>query len=59
MGAGRRRKDAEISYGAGLMVFRKTGEIVKAGDALAEFYSDDKDCITAASRLYRDAVSVE
>lgn len=59
LGAGRRRKDAEISYGAGLMVFRKTGEIVKAGDALAEFYSDDKDCITAASRLYRDAVTVE
>ena len=40
LGAGRRTKEDAISYGAGILLGKKTGERVAVGDCLATLYTD-------------------
>lgn len=41
-GAGRQTKEESIDHGAGILLHRKTGDHVKAGEALCTLYSDEE-----------------
>ncbi len=41
-GAGRQTKEESIDHGAGILLHRKTGDYVEAGEALCTLYSDEE-----------------
>ena len=43
LGAGRDKKSDKIDYGAGIVLIKKTGDFVKAGDTIMELYYNDVD----------------
>jgi pyrimidine-nucleoside phosphorylase len=55
LGAGRETKDAEIDYGAGVLLKKKIGDSVKKGEALAILYTNKKSTFTKASALLEKA----
>ena len=57
LGAGRRSKDDLIDYTAGIVLKKKTGELVKKGDVLATLYSSRSDTLSAAEAIFRDSLS--
>src|SRR5659263_184331 len=57
LGAGRATKESKIDYQAGIMVLKKTGAYVKAGDTLAVMYSSDAKLINGATFKYLSALS--
>ncbi|MNR50961.1 Pyrimidine-nucleoside phosphorylase [compost metagenome] len=60
LGAGRATKEAEIDYSVGVMLSRKAGEHVEAGDVLAVLHVREEDQTTAevAARV-RDAYAID
>jgi pyrimidine-nucleoside phosphorylase len=48
LGAGRARKDDPIDYGAGIVLAKKTGDFVQAGETVAQVYTNDQDSISEA-----------
>jgi pyrimidine-nucleoside phosphorylase len=54
-GAGRRRVDDEVDPAAGVVVSRKPGEAVVAGETLARVHARSRDLRAAAALLLRDA----
>lgn len=58
LGAGRATKDDVIDLTAGLLIAKKTGDIVEAGDLLATLYSSDSARLDDAERIYRGALTV-
>jgi len=58
LGAGRARKEDPVSVGAGVVLHRRPGDAVRAGDPLYELRADDADRIPAALAAARDAVTV-
>jgi len=58
LGAGRATKDSAIDLGAGVMVVRKPGEWVEAGEPLLQLYSSEQDKIAEGLALARAAVKV-
>ncbi|MFY1689842.1 thymidine phosphorylase [Plantactinospora sp. WMMB782] len=58
LGAGRARKEDPVSAGAGVLLHRKPGDPVRAGDPLYELRADDPARIPAARAVAADAVSV-
>src|SRR5439155_10092521 len=48
LGAGRARKEDPVSAGAGVLLHRRPGEQVRAGDVLFELRSDEADRLPAA-----------
>jgi pyrimidine-nucleoside phosphorylase len=48
LGAGRATKDASIDYAAGIVLHKKTGAYLHAGDVIAVMYANDE-------RLFADA----
>ncbi len=57
LGAGRRTKDDEIDYSAGLVLRAKTGDFVKRGDALATLYTSDEGKIAEAKAFFESALT--
>lgn len=57
LGAGRATKESIIDYAVGIMIRRKVGEAVRAGDVLAELHVNDTDASDAA-RMVIDAYRV-
>lgn len=51
LGAGRKQKEDEIDYGAGIVLKKKVGEFVRKGEPLAELYASGKTKIAAARAL--------
>jgi len=49
LGAGRARKEDNVSAGAGVRIHRRRGEAVRRGDVLATLYADDESRIAAES----------
>ncbi len=49
LGAGRNRKEDQIDYGAGIMLNKKTGDFVKAGEVIATMYASSPKLFSAAS----------
>jgi thymidine phosphorylase len=58
LGAGRARKEDPVSASAGIMLHRKPGEAVKAGDVLMELRAEDAAKLPAALEVARGAVTV-
>jgi thymidine phosphorylase len=58
LGAGRARKEDPVSAGAGVLLHRRPGERVNAGDVLAELRADDPARIPAALPLAEKAIVV-
>jgi thymidine phosphorylase len=57
-GAGRARKEDAVSAAAGVLLHRRPGDRVAAGDVLAELRADDPARIPAALTELRDAIQV-
>jgi thymidine phosphorylase len=58
LGAGRARKEDPVSASAGVLVLRREGEPVRAGDPVLELRTDDPATIPAALRVLGGAVRI-
>jgi thymidine phosphorylase len=58
LGAGRARKEDPVSAPAGVVLHRKPGDRVRAGDPLLELRTDEAHRMAAAREAARDGVSV-
>jgi thymidine phosphorylase len=58
LGAGRARKEDPVSFAAGVMLHRKPGDRVKAGDVLFELRADEAHRIPAALEAASTAVRI-
>ena len=56
LGAGRKTKDDEIDFSAGIILNKKTGDKVKAGDKIATLYTNNKDSFPLASEIFKSAI---
>ncbi len=59
LGAGRNTKDDVIDPTAGVRLFAKTGDFVRAGDPIAELLTSDEARLTAASERLLAATTIE
>ncbi len=57
LGAGRRTKEEAIDPGAGIVLAAKTGDLVKAGEPLAYFYTNRPASLAEAEAVFRAAVT--
>ena len=57
LGAGRMKKDDPIDYAAGIVLEKKTGDHVEAGDVLAWLHTNDESRLSGAEALYREALT--
>lgn len=57
LGAGRLTKEDSIDYAAGIILHKKTGDKVTAGEAIAELHTNDNSKIKDAERLFLSALS--
>ncbi len=58
LGAGRETKDAEIDLAAGLVLSRRVGEPVAAGEPLATLYACDEAHLDAGEERFLEAVTI-
>ncbi|HEX7743812.1 MAG TPA: thymidine phosphorylase [Micromonosporaceae bacterium] len=58
LGAGRARKEDPVSAAAGVVLHRKPGDPVRAGDPVLELRTDEPQRMAAAREAAQDAVSV-
>ena len=58
LGAGRARKEDPVSHGAGVLLHKRPGDPVRAGDTIAELRTDDASKIAAALDEARGAISI-
>ena len=56
LGAGREKKEDAIDYGAGILLRKKTGDHVHAGDMLAELFASSEARCEAAEQTFRSAL---
>lgn len=56
LGAGRKTKEDCVDYSAGIVLCKKTGELVRRGDVLARFYTSDEKRTESASELFAKAL---
>jgi thymidine phosphorylase len=59
LGGGRARKEDPVSAGAGVLLHRRPGERVRAGEPVCELRADDAGRIPAALAAVREAVTIE
>ena len=57
LGAGRMKKDDPIDYGAGIVLAKKTGDRVRAGDVLAWLHTNDAPRLPEAEALFRRSMT--
>ncbi|MDR3599286.1 MAG: pyrimidine-nucleoside phosphorylase [Desulfosporosinus sp.] len=58
LGAGRITKESLIDLGAGVILAKKAGEWVEAGEPLMQLYSSDKETLAEGLKLAKNTVSV-
>ena len=56
LGAGREKKDDIIDMTAGIILNKKTGDIIKKGDVIATLYTNNKSTIKSAKEKFLSAV---
>ncbi len=56
LGAGRATIEDAIDYSAGIVLHKKTGDAVKTGEVLAEFYADDTALFATAAERFAAAL---
>ena len=59
LGAGRNTVEDQIDYSAGIILKRKTGDSVKAGEEIATLYANDKSKFAAAEKLLLSATRLQ
>ncbi|MDD7592853.1 MAG: thymidine phosphorylase [Peptoniphilaceae bacterium] len=59
LGAGRRRKEDAIDPAVGLVLSKKVGDAVTAGDSLVTLYANDPERVEEAEGLVREAYQIE
>ena len=57
MGAGRMKKEDSIDYAAGIVLEKKTGDYVEAGDVLAYLHTNKEESLANAEELFRAALT--
>lgn len=58
LGAGREKKEDTIDYSAGIVLAKKTGDSVQAGDLLATLYAANEDLLDAGEKIFMDALDI-
>lgn len=58
LGAGRAAKDDDIDMSAGLLLHKKTGDAVRAGEPLVTLYASDQALFPAAKDAFEQAVTI-
>ena len=56
LGAGRQRKEDVIDYAAGIVLSKKTGDYVEAGETLAALYTNQAQTLAGSETLLLDAL---
>ena len=59
LGAGRNTMEDKIDYSAGIILKRKTGDFVEAGEEIATLYANDKSKFAAAEKLLISATEMQ
>lgn len=57
LGAGRTIKDGPIDYSAGIVMHKKTGDAVTAGESIATLYASDESLLVNAAKTYLEAIT--
>lgn len=58
LGAGRETVDSVIDPAAGILLVKKTGDAVKAGEVIAKLYASKEELFGAAEKRYQEAVTI-
>lgn len=58
LGAGRTVKDGPIDYSAGIVMHKKTGDVVRMGERIATLYASDESLFTNAAQTYLAAITI-
>ncbi len=58
LGAGRETKDSPIDFAAGIVLHKKFGDEVHAGESLATLYASDEKLFVAAEKSFRAAIEL-
>jgi len=59
LGAGRETKDSIIDFSAGIIINKKYGEYIEAGEVLATMYANDESLFKAAAKKYLEAIEIK
>lgn len=59
LGAGRETKESVIDYSAGIRIMKKYGDQVEKGDVLGILYTEKKDALNEAERIFSEAYTIE
>ena len=59
LGAGRSRKEDALDYGAGIVLKKKYGEAVLAGETIAVLYASEKELLAPAAEKFLSACTVQ
>ena len=57
LGAGRTIKDGPIDYSAGIVMHKKTGDAVTAGESIATLYASHESLLVNAAKTYLEAIT--
>ena len=57
LGAGRIVKDGPIDYSAGIVMHKKTGDAVRAGESIATLYASHESLLVNAAKTYLEAIT--
>jgi pyrimidine-nucleoside phosphorylase len=58
LGAGRKTKESVIDHSAGIVLFKKPGDMVKKGEMLAEFHTSSKQAVRDAEEMFMKAYKI-
>ena len=58
LGAGREKKTDTIDYGAGIVLYKKTGDKVSVGDTVAILYADNYEKLKNAEKLFNTSFKI-
>lgn len=58
LGAGREKKEDSIDFSAGIVLHKKVGDYIQAGEAIATFYTSSEKRYQQAAVLFEDAVKI-
>lgn len=58
LGAGRETKESEIDFTAGIIIQKKVGDYVEAGETMATMYTSKEALFAAAVKRYQEAVVI-
>ena len=58
LGAGRETKDSPVDLTAGILLHKKTGDMVKKGDVLATMFTSKEELFASAENKYDSAITI-